>query len=74
MLRKRNAWVTPRFLGFNNLRNGVTLTKAEMVLEDEEEESQGLYFKHVKFETALDTVWKCEMGSWKYYSVAKSQD
>lgn len=44
-----------------------------MVLEDEVEKSQGLYFRHVKFETALDTVWRCEMGSWKLFCSQKSR-
>jgi len=73
VLRKEKSWVTPRLLGFSNLRNGITLTKTEMVLEDEVEKSQGLYFRHVKFETALDTVWRCEMGSWKLFCSQKSR-
>ena len=63
--------MTPRFLGFSNLRNEITLTKTEIVLEDEEEKSQGLYFRHVKFETALDTVWRFEMRSWKLFCSQK---
>ena len=65
--------MTPRFLGFSNLRNEITLTKTEIVLEDEEEKSQGLYFRHVKFETALDTVWRFEMRSWKLFCSQKSR-
>ena len=73
MLRKEKSWVTPRFLGFSNLRNEITLTKTEIVLEDEEEKSQGLYFRHVKFETALDTMWRFEMRSWKLFCSQKSR-